>query len=334
MKAAILRAHGDASNIEYGEWPDPVAGPGEVVVDVRTAVLNRRDWWIMRNPARAYAPGILGSDAAGVVRAVGPGVTRCAVGDEVIIYPATGWGSHDDAPGPEFEIFGVPRPGVFAEQVLVPVECLFPKPSHLTWSEAACLGIACLTAWRALTTRGGVGPGTSVLVTGAAAGTGTAAIQIAAALGARVLVTTSSEAKLARCLELGASGGADWRDEGWPDVIRAVASGGVDVAIDSAGAASWPGILSALRDGGTLVNFGDTAGDVATVDVGRIYWGQLSIHGTTLGSPREFASLLDHVATDAWRPVIDVVLPLARAADAFRRLDEPERFGNIVLEVS
>ena len=142
MKAAILRAHGEADQIEYGDWPDPVAGPGEVVIDVRAASLNRRDWWIMRNPARGAAPCILGSDAAGVVRSVGAGVTRWAPGDEVIVYAATGWGDREDAPSADFEIFGIPRQGVFAEQALLPEECVFAKPAHLSFAEAACIGIA------------------------------------------------------------------------------------------------------------------------------------------------------------------------------------------------
>jgi zinc-binding alcohol dehydrogenase/oxidoreductase len=334
MKAAILKAHGEPDQIEFGDWPDPTAGPGEVVIDVRAASLNRRDWWIMRNPARGAPPCILGSDAAGVVRAVGEGVTRCAPGDEVLLYPALGWGDRDDAPTADFEIFGIPRQGVFAEQTVVPEECVFGKPAHLSFAEAACIGIAGLTTWRGLLTRGGVGEGSTVLVTGAAAGTGTFAIQIATALGARVYVTTSSEEKLARCLALGAVGGADWRDPDWPETIRAATGGGVDVAIDSAGGDGWDGILRAIRPGGTLVNFGDTAGDVAQVPVALVYWEQRSIHGSTMGSPREYAALLEHLARDPWRPVIDSTFPLERTDDAFRRLDDPARFGKVVLAVS
>jgi zinc-binding alcohol dehydrogenase/oxidoreductase len=325
MRAAVLTAHGPAENIVEQEWPDPVPGPGEVVVEVRAASLNRRDWWIMRNPARAFAPGILGSDAAGV---------RLDTGEEVVIYPALGWGDREDAPGPAFEIFGVPRQGVFAERVVVKEEMLFPKPPHLSWAEAACLGVAGLTSWRALLTRGGLRAGQTVLITGAAAGTGVFAIQIASALGARVLVTTSSQSKLDRCTALGAAGGADWRDPDWPRRIREFAGGGVDLVIDSAGAATWPGAIEVLRDGGTLVGFGDTAGDTATLAVMDVVFRQLSVHGTTLGSPREFAALLDHVAPDPWRPVIDSVYPLADTAAAFRRLEDPERFGKVVLEVA
>ena len=334
MKAAILRAHGEADQIAYGDWPDPVAGPGDVVIDVRAASLNRRDWWIMRNPARGAAPCILGSDAAGVVRAVGTGVTRAAPGDEVIVYPALGWGDRDDAPTAGFEIFGIPRQGVFAEQVVIPQECVFPKPAHLSFAEAACIGIAGLTTWRGLVTRGGVREGSTVLVTGAAAGTGTFAIQIACALGARVYVTSSSEEKIARCVALGAVAGANWRDSSWSEAIRDATGGGVDVALDSAGGDAWDGILQAVRPGGTLVNFGDTAGDFATVPVALLYSGQINIHGTTLGSPREYAALLAHLELDLWRPVIDSTFPLERTDDAFRRIDDPARFGKIVLAVS
>jgi NADPH:quinone reductase-like Zn-dependent oxidoreductase len=325
MRAAVLTGHGPAENIMLRDWPDPEPGPGEVVVEVRAASLNRRDWWIMRNPARGFAPGVLGSDAAGV---------RADTGEEVIVYPALGWGDAEDAPGPSFQIFGVPRQGVFAERVVVEAGMVYPKPAHLSFEEAACLGIAGLTAWRALLTRGGLRPGQTVLVTGAAAGTGTFAIQIAVALGARVLVTTSSAEKLERCMAVGAAGGADWREPDWPARIRELAGGGVDLVIDSAGAASWPGALEALRDGGTLVGFGDTAGDRADLDVMELVFRQLSLHGTTMGSPREFAAFLDHVAADSWRPVIDSVLPLAETAAAFRRLEDPDRFGKVVLAVA
>ena len=159
-------------------------------------------------------------------------------------------------------------------------------------------------------------------------------IQIATALGARVYVTTSSTEKLARCKALGALDGVDWRDPAWPDRIRELTGDGVDVALDSAGGDTWDPILRALRPGGTLVNFGDTAGEFSTIPVASVYWEQRSIHGSTMGSPREFATLLEHVALDPWRPVIDSTFPLERTDDAFRRLDDPARFGKIVLAIS
>jgi len=334
VKAAILRAHGEADQISYGDWPDPEAGPGEVLLEIRAASLNRRDWWIMRDPERDAAPCILGSDCAGVVRSVGAGVSRWSPGDEVLIYPGFRWGERDDAFADDFEILGVPYQGVFAELIAVPEECVFAKPAQLSFAEAACVGIAGLTTWRGLVTRGGVRNGSTVLVTGAGAGTGTFAIQIATALGASVYVTTSSEQKLAQCRALGAVDGVDWRDPAWPDRIRELTGRGVDVALDSAGGDTWEPILRSLRPGGTLVNFGDTAGDFSTIPVASVYWQQRSIHGSTMGSPREFADLLEHIALDRWRPVIDSTFPLARTDDAFRRLDDPARLGKIVLQIS
>jgi zinc-binding alcohol dehydrogenase/oxidoreductase len=333
MRAALLTAFGGPEGLQPGDLADPVPEPGEVVVDLVAAALNRRDWWIRRNPARGTPPLVLGSDGAGRVSALGAGVTGVAVGDEVVLYPGRGWGPREDAPGPDFEILGVPRQGTYAERIAVPAELVFPKPAGMSFAEAASLPVAGLTAWRALTTRGRVGSGGTVLVTGAAAGTGVFAVQIAAALGARVLVTTSSDAKLARLRALGAADGADRRDPAWPQAIRALAPGGVDVAIDSAGADSWPGALEALRDGGTLVAFGDTGGEVAPVDVGRIYFGQLNVCGTTLGSPRELAAFLAHAAAPRWRPVIDSEFPLEAADDAHRRLDDPARVGKVVLRI-
>ena len=164
--------------------------------------------------------------------------------------------------------------------------------------------------------------------------TGTFAIQIATALGARVYVSTSSDEKLQACRALGAVDGVDWRDPAWPDRIRELTGRGVDVALDSAGGDTWAPILRALRPGGILVNFGDTAGEFSTIPVASVYWEQRSIVGTTMGSPREFADLLAHLERDPWRPVIDSRFPLERTDDAFRRLDDPTRFGKVVLDIS
>ncbi len=333
MRAAILRSHGGPEAIEPGDWPDPEPGPGEVLIEVVTASLNRRDVWIRRSPARVERPVVLGSDAAGVVAAVGEGIVEHAVGDDVIVLPSVNWGDREDAPGEAFEILGVPRQGTHAERVVVPAENVYPRPRDLSWEESAALPLAGLTAWRALVTRGGVTAGTKVLVTGAGGGVATFLVQIARELGAEVLVTTSSPEKLARAKELGASGGADWRDPEWPAQIRTLSGGGVDVVVDSAGAPVYPGALTALRDGGTFVNFGDTAGEEASVDVFRLFWGQLSIHGTTMGSPREFAALLRHVAEASWRPIVDVALPLDQCREAHARMDEADRFGKVVLRM-
>jgi NADPH:quinone reductase-like Zn-dependent oxidoreductase len=253
------------------------------------------------------------------------------VGDEVVFDATLGWGDSEECPTPEFDILGAPTEGTFAEQVVVPAENVAPKPARLGWEEAAALNLAGLTAWRATVTCADVGPGTTLLVTGAGSGVSTFVVQIAVALGARVFVTSSTSAKLERARALGADAGFSYLDPDWPEQVREAAGGGLDAAIDSYGGPSWPGALRALRVGGTLVTFGDTSPEPASIDVSDVYWQWRRILGTTMGSPREYRALLSHLGQAAWRPVIDSVYPLESIAEAAARLDAPDRFGKIVL---
>jgi zinc-binding alcohol dehydrogenase/oxidoreductase len=323
-----LQQFGDPSRLAVVERPDPEPGPGEVRVGLVAAALNRRDWWIRRG-GKAALPAVLGSDGAGFVSALGPEVEGVRVGDEVVIYPASGWGPSEEAPSPDFAILGVPAQGTHAEQVVVAADAVRPRPPGWSWAEAAALPVAGLTAWRAVVTHGEAGPGKTVLVPGAGGGAAAFAVQIAAALGARVLVTSSSEAKLERAKQLGAVGGADYRKPGWPERI-----GPVDLVVDSVGGEEvWEGALGCLTRGGRLVNFADTAGDHGRVLLARLFLEHQRVIGTTLGSPREFDALLAHCGEATWRPVVDSVFPLREAAAAHERLDAPDRFGKVVLAV-
>lgn len=334
MKAARLVAFGDTPRFELRETPDPQPGPRQVVVDLRAAALNRRDWWIYRKPGFCPLPVTLGSDGAGVVSAVGTETDGVAVGDEVVINPTLGWAQGREVPGPEFDILGAPTDGTFAEKVLLDAANVAPRPSRLSWEQAASVNLAGLTAWRAAITCAKAGPGRSVLVTGAGGGVSTCAIQIAAAVGAEVYVTSSTSEKIERAIALGAKAGVLYHDPQWPQQIRAAAGDGLDAAIDSFGGASWDGCLKALGRGGVLVNFGDTGAPEATVDLSDIYWGWRSIVGTTMGSHEEYAAMIEHVATASWTPVIDSVFALERIDDAVARLDgSPDRFGKIVLSI-
>jgi NADPH:quinone reductase-like Zn-dependent oxidoreductase len=327
LRAVELRAFGGPEGLVATELPDPVPGPGEVTVDLVAASLNRREWWIRRG-GEAALPAVLGSDGAGIVSAVGAGVSGVATGDEVVLYPGIAWGDDDAVPGEEFEILGVPSQGTYAEQIVVDGDLVWPRPPGWSWAETAALPVAGLTAWRSLVRYASATPGTTVLVTGGGGGAGTFAVQIAAALGCRVVATTSSPEKADRLRGLGASEVADYRKPDWSESI-----GLVDAVIDSVGGAAWPGALRALRPGGTLVCFGDTEGEVGEIVVADLFFKYLSVHGTTLGSPREFAALLDHCSRATWRPVIDSVFSLEETSAAHRRLDEPDRFGKIVLAI-
>lgn len=328
-----LVAFGDPPTFELHDLPDPVPGPGEALVALRAAALNRRDPWVWTTSGYCDLPVTLGSDGAGVLAAVGEGVTGFAAGDEVVFDATLNWGSSEQSPTPEFDILGAPTDGTFAELVVVPSVNLARKPARLGWYEAAALNLGGLTAWRAAVTCARAGPSRTLLVTGAGSGVSTFVVQIAVARGARVFVTTSTDEKLERARALGASDGVSYLDPRWPEQILALAGAGLDAAVDSYGGPSWEGALRTLAPGGTLVSFGDTSGPQTTVTTAEVYWQWREIRGTSMGSPREYRALLSHVETVAWRPVIDSVFGLEEIDAAADRLAARDRFGKVVLSI-
>jgi NADPH:quinone reductase-like Zn-dependent oxidoreductase len=311
----------EGGELRYEEAPDPVVGPGEVVVELHAAAVNRRDLLVRNPPGPAYRfdlPLIPGSDGAGV---------RRDTGEEVVIYPGLGWGPREDAAGPDWRILGGPDDGTYAELVKVPAENVFPKPARFSWEEAAAFPLAALTAYRALFEIGGLVDDESVLVLGAGSGVSTMAVSLAAQAGCRVLVTSSSQEKIDRAKELGAEGGVLYTEDGWAE-----AAGPVDVVLDSVGS-TWRESVKALRRGGRLVVFGGTGGPEVTIDVRALYLNWQSIRGTTMGSARDFAGLLRMVNRGRWHPVIDSVRPLEEAAAAHERMQAGEHFGKLVLTV-
>jgi zinc-binding alcohol dehydrogenase/oxidoreductase len=324
---------GDTPRFAIEELPVPAPGVGDVVVDVCAAALNRRDPWVWRTPGYCALPVTLGSDGAGIVSAIGSNVEGVAVGDPVVINPTLGWEDGEEVPGPDFDILGAPLDGTFAESVLVSAANVAPIPVGWSFEEAAALNLSGLTAWRATVTCAGARPGRDILVTGASGGVATFATQIAVALGARVFVTSSSQSKIDRAIELGASAGVCHDDPTWVGQLRELAGGGMDAVVDSYGSNGWRDLLATLRNGGRLVTFGDTGGATADVDIMDVYWHWRSIQGTTMGSPSEYRALLDHVSSAAWRPVIDSTHPFEDIAAAIRRLEAPDRYGKVVLRI-
>lgn len=336
MRAAVLREPGPAENLRLEDVDDPTPGPGEVVVRLRAAALNHRDVWI-RSGTGAYAGGfrrrvILGSDGAGEVAAVGAGADPVLAGRAVVINPSLDWGDDGVAQGPEFRILGLPDDGTYAQQIRVPARNVHPKPAALSFEEAAAIPLAGLTAYRAVVSRAQVRAGETVLVTGIGGGVSTFALQIAAARGARVLVTSGTDAKLARARELGAAGGANYRTQDWAKEILALTDGrGPDAVIDSVGGETFARAVDLLRPGGRIATYGATTGPVPQMVLRSIFWRQISVLGTTMGSPAEFEDMLALYTRDGLRPVVDRVFPLAEAAAAHRRMEEAGQFGKIVL---
>jgi NADPH:quinone reductase-like Zn-dependent oxidoreductase len=317
MRAVALRRFGGPEALEPGEWPDPSPPPGWVVVELRAAALNWHDVIVRRGDYPVELPQILGADGAGV---------RRDTGEPVVILPSLFWGSSERHPGPRFEILGDHTAGTYAELVAVPEPNVFPVPAGFDWPSAAALPLAGATAYRALFSRGGLQAGETVVILGAGSGVSTIAIALARMAGARVLVTSSSPAKLERAAELGAAGGVLYTDPDWAEQLEQA-----DLVVDSVGA-TWPQSLSALKPGGRLVAFGATGGDRATVDVRPFYFGQFSILGTTMGSPRDFAGLLALLERNPrWRPAVEAVLGLDDAAAAHQRMERREHFGKLVL---
>jgi NADPH:quinone reductase-like Zn-dependent oxidoreductase len=325
-----VREFGGPEALAVEERPVLHAGPGEVVIDLRAAALNRRDLRVIAGGwPGVKAPVVPGSDGAGVVRSVGSGVSGPAEGDEVLILPSLDWGDDPSVLGPHFRILGGPDDGTFAEQVRVPAENVFAKPARFSFEEAAALPLAGLTTWRALFTRGRLRSGESVLVQGAGAGTSTFAVQFARAAGARVFVTSSSAEKIAHAVTLGAEAGYDYTAEGWEQELAERTGGGVDLVMDSAG--TWQASAASVRSGGRIVFFGATKGPTTEVDIRALYFKQVDLLGTMMGSPGDFRALLRAAGTQDWTPIVDSARPLAETGEALARMQASEQFGKLVL---
>ncbi|AOS43995.1 Crotonyl-CoA reductase [Lacunisphaera limnophila] len=330
MQAALLRATNEPVTVQPA--PDPVPAAGQAVVRLRAAALNHRDLWIQLGQyAGIKLPLIPGSDGAGVVTAVGAPGDDAWSGREVIINPSLDWGDDPRTQGPGFRILGLPDAGTFAEQIAIPVANLASKPAHLTWEQAAALPLAGLTAWRALFTRAGLQSGEKILITGIGGGAALFALQFAVAAGAQVWVTSSSPEKIARAQTLGAAGGVNYRDTDWPATLTRAAGGPFDVVLDSAGGAGFGPLIELVRPGGRLVFFGATTGQPPGLDLRKCFFRQLTLLGTTMGSPADFAGMTAFVARHRIVPVVDRVFPLAETDQALRHMAAGAQFGKIVL---
>ncbi|MDO8539098.1 MAG: zinc-binding dehydrogenase [Opitutaceae bacterium] len=312
--------------------PDPAPQRGEVVVALRAAALNHRDVWIKSGQyAGLKFPITPGSDGAGIVAECGEGVDPSWRGREVIINAGFNWGDRETAQGAQFSILGLPRDGTLAEKVSVPVGQVSAKPGHLTWEDAAALPLAGLTAYRAVFSRGRLQAGERVLISGVGGGVALFAMQFAVAAKADVWVTSSSPEKIARAVELGAKGGFNYRDDGWV-AAAAKAPGGFDVIIDSAGGEGFTKLIDAAASGGRIVFFGATRGDPPVLPMRKVFWRQLALLGTTMGSPSDWETMVAFVTRQHLRPVVSEVFPLARAAEAFGLMERGEQFGKIVVK--
>lgn len=347
MQAAYAtKIGGDAplDNLEIGVRPDPQPGPGEVRVRVRAVSINHHDYFTLRGIVGypITLPRILGCDASGVVDSYGPDAPEGAppVGADVAVYAVRQCGKCAACMGTDPMLcrkFTMLSDGDFegtlAEYVVVPARNVVPKPASLSHEESACLGVTYLTAYRMLFVKAALAPGQSVLVQGASGGLSTAAIQLAAAAGITVFVSSRSDAKLDAARRLGAHHGIVAGKDAFKSILRATSGDGVDAVIESVGEPTWGTSLRAVRQGGAIVVAGATAGPNPPADLARIFWRQLRVLGSTMGTFPEFTHLLAFAESRSIKPPIDAVYPLVEVRSAFERLAAGDFFGKLVVSI-
>ena len=318
MKAIRIHEDGGPGVLRYEDAPNPEPGPGEVLVRLRAASLNHLDLWIRKGLPSVPKPRILGADGAGI---------RDDTGERVVINPGI---EH----GERITVVGEHMDGTHAELVAVPESNVYPLPDELPFEEAAAFPLVFETAYRLLVTKARLQEGEWVLLWGIGSGVATAGLAIAKALGARALVTSSSDAKLERARELGADAAVN---HATGDVRAAVAEAtdgrGVEVVLEHVGEATWQSSLQAARAGGRVVVCGATTGPNPPAALHRIWWKQLTIYGSTMGTRKDFEAAYELVKSGRAKPVVDSVFPIEQAQAAHERMEAGDQFGKIVLTI-
>jgi NADPH:quinone reductase-like Zn-dependent oxidoreductase len=328
VRAVRIHEDGGPEVLVLEEAPDPVAGPGEVLVRLHASALNHLDVWIRKGLPSVAKPRILGADGAGIVESLGDGVEGFEPGDRVVINPGIEVG------GGRIHVIGEHGDGTNAELIAVPATNVHPIPEGLGFEEAAAFPLVFETAYRMLVTRAGVREGEWVLAWGIGGGVSTAALAIAKALGAQVIVTSSSDAKLERARELGADATVNHASGDVKAAVQEATGGhGVDVVIEHVGEATWATSLQVAAPGGRVAVCGATSGPNPPAALHRIWWKQLSILGSTMGTGEDFAGAYELVVSGRARPVIDEVLPLEDIRAGHERLEAGEQLGKIVLSI-
>lgn len=324
MKAIIHAGISGIKGLTYKDASDRQPGFGEVKVKLRAAGLNHRDLFVMAARTKQEAPLIIGSDGAGTIVEAGEGVSIGIVGTDVIINPCIGWEATHDVPTVP-AIIGGPSDGTLAEYIIIPAHNAVSKPAYLTWEEAGVMPMSTLTAYRALFTKGGLQRGEHVLIPGIGGGVATYAMLMASAAGARVSVTSRSEVKRQAAL----AHGADQAFDSYSDWKDSLGGDAVDLILDSIGPATFSQYFDVIKPNGRIVTFGASSGDRIEIPIRDIFFPQISIIGTSMGSSEEFTAMLQFMERHSLHPIIDRVYPLQDTNQAFLRMEQGEQFGNI-----
>ena len=328
MQAVRIHEDGGPEVLVLEEVPDPAPGPGEVLVRLRASALNHLDVWIRKGLPSVPKPRILGADGAGVVEALGEGVDRFEHGDAVVINPGV------EAPDGAIHVIGEHGDGTNAQLIAVPATNVYPIPGNLSFEEAAAFPLVFETAYRMLVTRAHLEAGEWVLLWGIGSGVSTAGLAIAKALGARTIVTSSSDAKLARACELGADVTVNHAMSDVKAAVKEATAGhGADIVVDHVGEATWRTSLDVAARDGRIAVCGATSGPNPPAALHRVWWKQLTILGSTMGTTADFEAAYALIASGKARPVVDEVVPLADIRAAHARLEAGEQLGKVVLRI-
>jgi NADPH:quinone reductase-like Zn-dependent oxidoreductase len=342
MKALAFTAFGGPETLALRDVPDPKVGADDVLVRVKACALNHLDLFVREGiPAlKTPLPFWTGCDIAGEIAEVGANVTGVTVGDRVAVNPNLTCGRcefcirGEDSLCVRYGILGEHVPGGMAELVRVHGANVLPLPAHVSYEDAASFILVNMTAWRMVVTQGQLRPGQDVLILGVGGGVSSTAVQIAKLGGARVIVTSSSDEKLARARALGADVGINYTKEDWAKVVfEKTGRRGVDLVIENVGAATWKQSIRSVKKGGRLVTCGATTGPIGETDLRIVFWNQISIIGSTMGTRKDFNDVMGLLFAGRLSPLVDEVVPLADGAAAQQRLAEGKQFGKIVLRV-
>jgi len=339
MKAIFYEEHGSTDVLQYDEFDDPEPAPDEVVVEMRAGGLNHLDVWTRRGmPSPEELPHIPGSDGAGVVSEIGERVTRFEPGDRVVVDPGLYCGECEFCRKGEqslcvdYKMIGEHVRGVHSELAAVPEANLLPLPDDVEFVTAAAAPLVYQTSWRMLVTRAEIDQSDTVLVHGASGGVGHACVQIAANEGCEVWATASSEEKLEYARECGADHLVNYEDEDFVSAIKEGTDGrGVDVVVDHIGEATWDGSISAAARGGRIVTCGATSGVTPKTNIPKVFWKQLDILGSTMGTPGEMDEVMAKVFDGTFEPYVRDVLPMSEITRAHEMLENREGFGSVVV---
>jgi len=331
MRAAFFTQKNQPLEIRAIKKPKPIKD--QVLVRLHAAALNHRDVWTQNEQVAPDGGVILGSDGCGVIEDVGEDADALMIGMEVVINPSLNWGNNPVVQGDSFKILGYPDNGTFSDYIVISKKQVFERPEHLPYEESAAVPLAGLTAYRALFSKARLRAKEKVLITGVGGGAALWAFQFALAYQARVYVTSGSEEKIQKAKGMGALAGFNYKDPEW-SMKAAKDVGGFDIVIDSAGGEQFSKLPELMMPGGRIAIFGRTAGNIPDLSTRLLYWKQISIHGTTMGTRDEFLSMLDFVESRKLKPVIDKVYPLDQAEEAMRRMEKGDQFGKIVLKIA